>query len=231
LQDLTLTEPKRIRLSLLADDNEILKRMAVAYCEAAVAMPANVVLWQLLPSGAKRVTIADADWSPEKLTWEQTRQPAEPLKSETWQLRLKSQPGAVAPTSLLFRQRVPDWQKFLCGDLTGVVGLLMEIDGPRVFQRFVGESGLHRFVLAQSKPQCVVETALPKLSQFLPPVNIGRKGALPHSSKCRDYDNVKNVVIDTAAPKPQWFALDRLSNTIAQLMKDRHTRAAEALIV
>ena len=86
-------------------------------------------------------------------------------------------------------------------------------------------------MLAQTKPQCVVETALPKLTEWLPPFGIGRKGALLHSSKRREYDNVKNVVHDATSEKPQWFALDRLSLTIAELMKARHVRAAEALIV
>ena len=144
---------------------------------------------------------------------------------------LKSQPGAAVATPLLLRQRVVNEQDFFRQSWDGVLGLLLEIDGPRVFQRFSGEAGLHRFVLAQTKPQCVVETALPKLTEWLPPFGIGRKGALQHSSKCREYDNVKNVVADAVIAKPQWFALDRLSQTIASLMEARHVRAAEALIV
>ncbi len=77
----------------------------------------------------------------------------------------------------------------------------------------------------------MVETTLPKLTQWLPPSGIGRKGSLQHSSKCREYDNVKNIVLDSAVEKPQWFALDRLATTVAELMETKHIRAAEAQIV
>ena len=231
LHDLSLAEPNRIRISLLADDNDILRRMAEAYCDAAATISANVTLWQLLPSGGKRINLAEGDWSLDKLTWEQARQPAEPLRTETWQLRMKSQPGEAIPTPLLLRQRILNAHDFVSRELTGVPGLVLEIDGPRVFHRFAGESGLHKFVLAQSKPQCVVETALPKLTQWLPPSGIGRKGSLQHSSKCREYDNGKNIVVDSAIEKPQWFAIDRLASTVAELMETKHIRAAEALIV
>lgn len=231
LQELSLTEPNRIRLSLLADDNDILRRVAEAYCDAAAAMSANVTLWQLLPSSGKRINLAEADWTLEKLTWEQARQPAEPLKTETWQLRLKTQLGEAIPTPLLMRQRILNAHDFVSRELTGVLGLMLEIDGPRVFHRFAGEAGLHRFHLAQSKPQCVIETALPKLMEWLPPFGIGRKGSLPHSSKCREYDNVKNIVVDSVVQKPQWFTLGRLAATVAEMMEIKHIRAAEALIM
>ncbi len=231
LHDLSLTEPNRIRISLLADDNDILRRMAEAYCDAAAAISANVTMWQLLPSSGKRINLAEGDWSLDKLTWEQARQPAEPLKTETWQLRLKTQPGEAIPTPLLLRQRILNAHDFVSRELAGVLGLVLEIDGPRVFHRFAGEAGLHRFLLAQSKPQCVIETALPKLIEWLPPFGVGRKGSLQHSSKCREYDNVKNIVVDSAVVKPQWFALDRLVATVAELMETKHIRTAEALIV
>ncbi|MFM9963219.1 MAG: AAA family ATPase [Planctomycetaceae bacterium] len=231
LHDLSLAEPNRIRLLLLADDNDILRRLAAAYCDAAVSISANATVWQLLPSSGKRINLAESDWSLDKLIWEQARHPAEPLKTETWQLRMKSSPGEAVPTPLLLRQRILDGRDFLHRELTGVLGLVLEIDGPRVFHRFVGETGLHKFVLAQSKPQCVVETALPKLTQWLPPFGIGRKGSLQHSSKCREYDNIKNSVLDPAVEKPQWFTLDRMATTIAELMETKHVRAAEALIV
>ena len=103
-------------------------------------MSARVTLWPLFASGEKRLAIAEADWSLDKLVWEQARHPALPLKTETWQLRLKSQPGVAVATPLLLRQRVINDQDFFHQSWDGVLGLLLEIEGPRVFQRFSGNA-------------------------------------------------------------------------------------------
>jgi hypothetical protein len=230
LLDLLRDDPTRIRLSLIADDAETLRALAAAYQGTAAEESIGCALWQFLPAPGKREPIAERDWTPGKLRWDPLDPPPKPLRGETWQLRAKSGLSGLPAAPLLLRQRVADPARFLAGELTGVLGLLFEFSGPRVGARFAGEEGLHRFVFAQRKTACAVRTALPPLDEHLPPWGLERRGAVTMASKCRDYDFVKQVLVDAVLPKPVNFAPQRLGDGVRTCIDQRHRWTAEQLL-
>lgn len=230
LFDLDQEEPDRLRMSLFADDNEVLRRLAEAYRTVAAGMQANFTIWHLLPSTVKREEVREEDWSLANWKWEQIAPPANEPRRETWQFVPKQSPGEARPAPLLLRQRIGDTEEFLKHAPDGALGLLVELSGPRVFARFVGETGLHKFEFNQSKPQCVVETSLPKFAEYLPPFGCERRPPLTTSGKRREYDYVKGLIIDPTAGKPLPLGPHNLAANIAQLTELQHIRAAESLI-
>jgi hypothetical protein len=230
LLDLLRDEPTRIRVALIADDAGTLRHLAGAYHAVAVEGPASCTLWQYLPPPGKREPIADRDWTLEKLRWELVDPPPKPPRSETWHLKAKPHLDGLPTTPLLLRERVSDPVRFLAGELAGVLGLVFELSGPRIFARFVGEDGLHRFVFTDRKSDCVVQTALPPVGDHLPPFGIERRGGVAAPSKCRDYDFVKQLLTDAALPKPLNLAPHRLVDGVRACIEQRHQRAAEQLL-
>lgn len=230
LFDLDQEEPDRLRMSLFADDNEVLRRLAEAYRTVAAGMQANFTIWHLLPSTVKRDAVREEDWSLENWKWEQIDPPSNEPRRETWQFVPKQSPGEARPAPLLLRQRIGDTEEFLKHAPDGALGLLVELSGPRVFARFVGESGLHKFEFNQSKPQCVVETSLPKFAEYLPPFGCERRPPLTTSGKRREYDYVKGLIIDSTVGKSFPLGPHNLAANIAQLTELQHIRAAESLI-
>jgi hypothetical protein len=230
LLDLLRDEPARIRLSLIADDADMLRQLAHAYHAVAVEDAAGCVLWKFLPPPGKREAIADRDWTLQKLRWELLDPPPKPPRGETWQLRARPGVAGLPMAPLLLRERVSDPARFLAGELGGVLGLVFEFSGPRVGARFAGEDGLHRFVFTQKKAECVVRTALPPVDEYLPPLGIERRGAVTAPNKCREYDFVKQVLIDAVLPKPLNFAPQRLVDGVRSCLEQRHEWAAGQLL-
>jgi hypothetical protein len=111
-----------------------------------------------------------------------------------------------------------------------VLGLYLEFRGPRVFQRFVHEDGLHRFTFSQSKQTCGVLTNVPKPDAFLPASGIERKGAILPTTRCRDYDYPRMRIIDPLIAEPPVLYEASLTRTLEAVMLRRHQEMAERMI-
>ncbi|MEZ6033439.1 MAG: AAA family ATPase [Planctomycetaceae bacterium] len=230
LLDLQTEKPDEIRLLLVADDSSALQQLAFAYWSIANEMEAITNAWAFLSTGIKRESLPEDLWNLETLKWDQLPQIPVRKQPETWQLVLKqaATDGTLKP--ILLRQRVADPKTFFNGDIEGVLGCFLEILGPRTYQRFVREDGLHRFRFTENNQECSVFTDLVALDRYLPPQGIDRRGIVTHPTKCRDYDYSRMRIADTAIDETATLSDGNLSRSLSSLLFRRHMIAAEAMI-
>lgn len=230
LLDLQTEQPGVIRMLLVADDAGALKQLALAYWTIATNMGAAGDLWVYVSTGLKREPIPDEEWTLEKLQWDEMPRSKDPNQPETWQLiqRQSVSDGTVRPW--LLRQRPSDARKFLNDSLDGVLGLYLEFRGPRVFQRFVHEDGLHRFTYSQSKQACGVFTNVPEPNTFLPASGIERKGAVLPTTRCRDYDYPRTRIVDPLIDESPVLYEASLRRSLESVLLCRHQQMAERMI-
>jgi hypothetical protein len=230
LLDLQTEQPDVIRMLLVADDAGALKQLALAYWTIAANMGATGDLWVYVSTGLKREPIPDEEWTLEKLKWDEMPRSKDPSQPETWQLIQRQSVSDGASRPWLLRQRPTDARKFLNDSLDGVLGLSLEFRGPRVFQRFVHEDGLHRFTYSQSRQACGVFTNLAEPDAFLPASGIERKGAILPTTRCRDYDYPRMRIIDPLIAEPPVLYEASLRRSLESVLLRRHQEMAERMI-
>ncbi|MCA9061422.1 MAG: ATP-dependent Clp protease ATP-binding subunit [Planctomycetaceae bacterium] len=268
LLDMQQPEPNTMRMLLVSDRHAVLESLTRAYCRAAQAPQRNgasasprLTCWRYLSPGTKRESIADEDWSSEKLHWV----PADPdvhqtaldrlasrLRSiesrggvssdndELWLLVPKAVDADASSTSLpvdestprLVRQLVTEADLAASATYTGVLGLWLEIQAPRVWNRFCGEDGLHRFVSAETTSECSVFCGVSAIDDYIPPNGIDRPGVIRAGEKCREYDAVKDRVVDRVEGEiPRFAAFGALDRCITELINKRMRRMADSFLV
>ena len=230
LLDLQTEQPDVIRMLLIADDAGALKQLALAYWTIAANMGAVGDLWVYVSTGLKREPIPEEEWTLEKLKWDEMPRSKDSNQPETWQLIQRQSVSDGTSRPWLLRQRPADARKFLNDSLDGVLGLYLEFRGPRVFQRFVHEDGLHRFTFSQSKQACGVLTNVPKPDAFLPASGIERKGAILPTTRCRDYDYPRMRITDPMISEPPVLYEASLTRTLESVLLRRHQETAERMI-
>ena len=230
LLDLQTEQPDVIRMLLVADDAGALKQLAFAYWTIAANMGATGDLWVYVSTGLKREPIPDEEWTLEKLKWDEMPRSKDPGQPETWQLIQRQSVSDGTPRPWLLRQRPADARSFLNDSLDGVLGLYLEFRGPRVFQRFAQEDGLHRFTFSQSKQACGVFTNLPEPDAFLPASGIERKGAILPTTRCRDYDYPRMRIVDPLIAEPAVLYEASLRRSLESVLLRRHQQMAERMI-
>jgi len=230
LLDLQQEEPHEIRLLLISDDAEPLRQLTHAYWTIASEMGVKGELWQFLPTGLRRESFPEEEWTLDRLKWEQVSLTSDRSLPETWQVIPRQPSNDGPPKPLLLRQRVADPKRFLSNSLSGVLGLMCDFNGSRVFNRFVREDGQHRFHFAQEKQSCSVFTGLPTVAAYLPPFGIDRRSAVSLTNRCRDYDYSRTRMTDSLLTAPVVLLPGNLSVHLGPLLLQRHQQVAEALI-
>ncbi|MDA1232785.1 MAG: AAA family ATPase, partial [Planctomycetota bacterium] len=230
LLDLQAATPDQMRLLILADDAAALKQLAQAYCRIATKLAAKTTMWTYLPSGTKRETLAEEEWSLDHLKWDELPQTANKNRPETWQLVAKqpASDGTVKPH--LLRQRISEPKDFFTSDVDGVLGCFIEFNGPRVFHRFVCEEGQHRFRYTAKTQECCVCTDLAAISHYLPPQGLERRGSVTLPTRCRDYDYGRFRIIDSLIAEPGMMLDGDFGTELDALLLRRHVSIAEAMI-
>lgn len=233
--------PGRIRLLLLADDTRMLHLLARGYIAAATKLAATVDVWEYLPSGAKRVQLSEAEWSLQTLEWSLLPAVRGTTADDTWQLLKKGAARSSEAGPVLLRRR---WkldplsrQPAPGSGSAGCLGLFLDLRGPQVWNRFVREEGVHRFSVVQGKREKAgkldvqVFTGLADVDQYLPPAGIIRPGNVVLSDRCRDYDFLRERVVDHWLDEsPGACSEEVLHLILCDLLARRHRRLAEKLM-
>ncbi|MCA9061058.1 MAG: hypothetical protein KDA85_21245, partial [Planctomycetaceae bacterium] len=218
----------------------------------------KLTCWRYLPSGSKRENIADEDWNLEKLQWiaadpdkhaDHLRK-LKRLNSEAGNIDAAARnisflfPGQQAsdtpagarfagdPTvPLLVRELVEEAAITRMETFDGALGIWLQIEAPRAWNRFCGEDGLHRLTSPDRSTVCSVFCGVGSVEDYLPPNGIIRAGAVKAMERCREYDAGKMRIVDRAEGESQQFVtLSNLKGLISQLLHRRLRRMAESLL-
>jgi hypothetical protein len=219
-----------IRLLLLSDDARMLTLLTRSYIEVASALAAKVDVWEYLPTGAKRVQLSEAEWSLQTLEWSLKPAVRGSSEEETWQLLKKESVRSAESVPVLLRRR---WKQDQ-GCQEGALGIFLDIRGPHVWNRFQREEGVHRFSGGQGKQgklDVQVFTGLADVDKYLPPAGIVRPGTVVLTDRCRDYDFLRERIVDRCLDETVNACSEGvLSVILSDLLARRHRRLAEDLI-
>lgn len=231
LLELETAARAEIRMLLVSDDASALQLLTRSFLEIAAGLAARVAVWEYLPAGVKRTNLPADQWSLKTLRWTPVPAARGSSGDDKWQLQLKDTARASDNAPLLLRRRVADGRPLTDPSTAGVPGRFLEIRGPRVFNRFVREEGVHRFDFGQGKVDVQVFTGLPEIDQYLPPAGILRPGAVLLTDRCRDYDFSRERIVD------RWLAetvtvpsTNDLPAVLSTLLARRHRQLAEQLL-
>jgi len=232
--------PDRIRLLLLSDDTRMLHLLAQSYLAAATKLAATIDVWEYLPSGVKRMHLTESEWCLQTLEWSLLPAVRGTTADETWQLLRKGARSSEAGPVLLRRRWKLDplsRQPAPGSGSAGCLGLFLDLRGPQVWNRFVREEGVHRFSVVQGKQEkpgkldVQVFTGLAEVDQYLPPAGITRPGNVLLSDRCRDYDFLRERIVDHWLDETFGACSEEvLPAVLCDLLTRRHRRLAEKLM-
>ncbi len=143
-------------------------------------------------------------------------------KVDATQFMIRRSSGAAAKKreeiSLLVRKPVEKIGPYLLRPQDGVIGIAFEIGAPLAYPRLADEDGLHIFTREKSSTRCLVHTSEARLSDYLPPDRIERRGAIGNQDRRRTYNYNQSFIEDVVLGRRIGWPSHSLEATFFELI-------------
>lgn len=208
LYDLSLNDPRRVRILLVARQPKYLKILAEAYVEIADKESLTTRLWCYRAPPGARDTVEVMHWNLNDLHWVEMETSPGTASSvlNTSGLQSRVHQSHQKPRLQVIREQLISPSDFIRKTAWhGVLGVSLEFSGPCARGLFGTEQGLHRFIESATESatepeapahEVIVYEASDRLDRDLPPYGIDRFDQNLQAPFRREFDFTDSVAWD-----------------------------------